>query len=181
MVIFKEARRILVWVCVFMFISCNPEKKLQKAITTLSSNPEKSAAFCADRYPVKELVIYRDSITLDTIFLELERVDTLYQNDTCYIITTSPNKIITKTVTKYKEVQVENTARIQEKEKLYQACEKNYHDLYTKLELTEADKRGWRSKFWWVLFVAIGAIVGYLTKQPWWATLLKQIQKQVKK
>lgn len=165
-----------------MLFACNPERKLQKAINTLNNHPNVAAQYCGDRFPPKEITIYKDSITLDTIYESGEVVaDTFYKHDTTIIIRTSPNKIVTKTITKYKEVQIENTAKIQEKEKLYTDCEKRYHELYTKLELTDAERKSWRSKFWWILFVAIGAIIGYLTKQPWWATLMRQLQKQIKK
>lgn len=174
--------RFFYFLVAILFISCNEAKQIQKAKNRLSTHPLEAAEFCGTLFPVKERVIYRDSITLDTIYQEGEVVtDTLYKHDTTIIIRTSPNKIVTKTITKYKEVQVENTAKLQEKEKLYIDCEKRYHDLYTKLELTDAERKSWKSKFWWILFVAIGAIIGYLTKQPWWATLVKQLQKQIKK
>lgn len=164
-----------------LLVGCDPANKLQKAINRLNANPLEAARFCGDRFPPKEITVYRDSISLDTIYLEYTRTDTMVVNDTVRITITSPAKVITKTITKYKEVQVENTAKVQEKEKLYLACEDRYQKLYVKWELTEQSKKSWRSKFWWVLFVAIGAIIGYLTKQPFWATLLKQLQKQMKK
>lgn len=179
-----KAGRILAWVYVLVFIgtACNPIHKVQRAIVTLNNYPEYGASYCSGRFPAKEHVIYRDSIVLDTIYVDGEVVtDTLYRHDTTIITRTSPSKIITKTVVKYKEVQVENTARVKEKENLYLACEDRYQKLYLKWELTDADRRSWRSKFWWVLLVAAGAVIGYLTKQPWWSRVVKQIQKQIKK
>lgn len=173
-------RLVAILIIATFIAACNPGRQLQKAKDRLSANPLEAASFCADRFPPKEITVYKDSVYLDTIYLELTRVDTMVVNDTVKITVTSPTKIVTKTVVKYKEVQIENTAKIKEQEKLYLACEDRYQKLYVKWELTEQDKKGWRSKFWWVLFVAMGAVIGYLTKQPWWASVLKQLQKAVK-
>lgn len=161
-------------------LACNSQQKLQKAKNRLSDNPLEAARFCSDKFPSKDSIVYRDTIILDTMYVGLLQVDTVRREDTIIIVKTSPNKIITKTKTQYKEVVKTDPSKTEEQRQLYLACEERYQTLYLKWEKTDTDKKAWRTKFWWVLFLAIGAIVGYLSKQPFWATLIKQISKQLK-
>lgn len=171
--------RFLFLIFVFL-IGCSSEKQIQRAKNRLSANPLEAASFCA-RFPNKETIIYRDSLTLDTIFLELTRTDTIVENDTVRITTTSPAKVITKTLVKYKEVQTENTAKVEEQRQLLIKCEGRYDALQKKFEKSEAERKAWRKKFYWIIFVILGFAIGYVLKQPTLTTILKKTIKQLKK
>lgn len=160
-------------------IACNSQKQLQKAKNRLGDNPLEAARFCSTLFPAKDSVVYRDTIKLDTIYVGLLQVDTLRREDTVVITKTSPSKIITQTKIQYKEVVKTNPAKIEEQRQLYLSCEARYQRLYLKWEQSEEQKKDWRSRFWWVLFVAIGAVIGYFTKQPFWAALAKQLGKKL--
>lgn len=170
--------RFLFLIFVFL-IGCSSEKQIQRAKNRLSANPLEAAAFCSASFPNKETIIYRDSLTLDTIYLELERVDTLIENDTVRIITTSPAKVITKTLVKYKEVQIENTAKIEEQRQLLIKCEGRYDALQKKFEKSEEQRKAWRKKFYWIIFVILGFAVGYVLKQPALSSILKKTIKNL--
>lgn len=172
--------RFLFLIFVFL-IGCSNEKQIQRAKNRLSANPLEAAAFCSASFPNKETIIYRDSLTLDTIYLELERVDTLIENDTVRIITTSPAKVITKTLVKYKEVQIENTAKIEEQRQLLIKCEGRYDALQKKFEKSEEQRKAWRKKFYWIIFVILGFAVGYVLKQPALSSILKKTIKNLKR
>lgn len=172
--------RFLFLIFVFL-IGCSSEKQIQRAKNRLSANPLEAAAFCSTSFPNKETIIYRDSLTLDTIFLELTRTDTIVENDTVRIVTTSPAKVITKTLVKYKEVQIENTAKVEEQRQLLIKCEGRYDALQKKFEKSEAERKAWRKKFYWIIFVILGFAVGYVLKQPTLTTLLKKTIKNLKK
>ena len=172
--------RFLFLIFVFL-IGCSSEKQIQRAKNRLSANPLEAAAFCSASFPNKETIIYRDSLTLDTIYLELERVDTLIENDTVRIITTSPAIVITKTLVKYKEVQIENTAKIEEQRQLLIKCEGRYDALQKKFENSEEQRKAWRKKFYWIIFVILGFAVGYVLKQPALSSILKKTIKNLKR
>lgn len=54
---------------ILLFTSCSQSKKLQKAKETMLSNPAELAKICADRFPVKDTVIYKPgSVERDTLF-----------------------------------------------------------------------------------------------------------------
>ena len=172
--------RFLFLIFVFL-IGCSSEKQIQRAKNRLSANPLEAAAFCA-RFPNKETIIYRDSVmALDTIFLELTRTDTIVENDTVRIITTSPAQVITKTLVKYKEVQVENTAKVEQQRQLLIKCEGRYDVLQKKFEKSEAERKAWRKKFYWIIFVILGFAVGYVLKQPTLSSILKKTIKNLKR
>jgi hypothetical protein len=161
-------------------IACNSQKQLQKAKNRLGDNPLEAARFCSTLFPAKDSVVYRDTIKLDTMYVGLLQVDTLRREDTVVITKTSPSKIITQTKIQYKEVVKTNPAKIEEQRQLYLSCEARYQRLYLKWDQSEKQKKDWRSRFWWVLFVAIGAVIGYFTKQPFWAALAKQLGKKLR-
>ncbi len=55
---------------VSMATSCLPNRKFAKAVRTMDSDPEQAAWYCAIKFPVKDTIIYRDSVTYDTIINE---------------------------------------------------------------------------------------------------------------
>jgi hypothetical protein len=172
--------RFLFLIFVFL-IGCSSEKQIQRAKNRLSANPLEAASFCASSFPNKETIIYRDSVTLDTIFLELTRTDTIVDSDTVRITTTSPAQVITKTLTKYKEVQIENTAKVEQQRQLLIRCEGRYDALQKKFENSEEQRKAWRKRFYWIIFVILGFAVGYVLKQPTLSGILKKTIKQLKK
>jgi hypothetical protein len=172
--------RFLFLIFVFL-IGCSSEKQIQRAKNRLSANPLEAASFCASSFPNKETIIYRDSVTLDTIFLELTRTDTIVDSDTVRITTTSPAQVITKTLTKYKEVQIENTAKVEQQRQLLIKCEGRYDALQKKFENSEEQRKAWRKRFYWIIFVILGFAVGYVLKQPTLSGILKKTIKQLKK
>ena len=145
-----------------VFTACNPSKRLYKAIDELNKHPIESAKYCADKYPVKDTVIYRDSVAFDTLYMGEYVFDTTVVKDTVYITKTVP-KTITKTVTQVKEVLRENTARVKEFEGKYLTCESKYQSLF--LDYEKSVKQGFdyrkqrdKMRLWfWILVGAIGA------------------------
>lgn len=179
---FSETRRGLLMVCVLFFLqACDISKRLERATNLLNKYPENAALYCASKFPNKETIIYRDSVTLDTIYLETLTTDTIVSNDTVRIVTTSPAKVITKTLVKYKEVQTENTAKVEEQRILLVKCEGRYDILQKKFEKSEEERKAWRKKFYWIIFVILGFVVGYILRKPTVTTLLKTAIKQLKK
>ena len=157
---------MLTWACVFVFMGCSTSRKVERAINILNNNPDRAAEFCLNKYPSKDTIIYRDSTVLDTIYsLTPVQVDTIFKADTTIITVTSPTKTIIKTVTKYKEVTKEPTAKIEEQRQLYLACEKRYQELYIKYEGEEVAKKTWRERFWWIFIVA-AALLGFTIRKP---------------
>ena len=173
--------RFLFLIFVFL-IGCSSEKQIQRAKNRLSANPLEAASFCANRFPNKETIIYRDSLTLDTIYLELTRTDTIVENDTVRITTTSPAKVITKTLVKYKEVQIESgAAKLEEQRQLLIKCEGRYDALQKRFEKSEEQRKTWRKRFYWIVFVILGFAVGYILKQPTLSSILKKTIKSLKR
>ena len=173
--------RFLFLTFVFL-IGCSSEKQIQRAKNRLSANPLEAASFCASKFTNKETIIYRDSLTLDTIYLELTRTDTIVENDTVRIVTTSPAQVITKTLFKYKEVQIEgSTAKVEEQRQLLIRCEGRYDTLQKKFEKSEEQRKAWRKRFYWIIFVILGFAVGYVLKQPTLTSVLKKTIKNLKK
>ena len=142
--------------------SCNPQKKLFKALDELQKHPIESAKYCADKYPVKDTTIYRDSVKFDTLYMGEYVFDTTVVKDTVYITKTVP-KYITKTVTQVKEVLRENTARVEQLRLQYEKCEAKYQALF--LDYEKSVKQGFdyrkqrdKMRLWfWILVGAIGA------------------------
>lgn len=137
--------------------SCNPQKKLFKALDELQKHPIESAKYCADKYPVKDTTIYRDSVRFDTLYMGEYVFDTTIVKDTVYITKTVP-KTITKTVTNIKEVYRENTARVEQLKLQNEKCEAKYQNLfldYEKAVQQAFEYRKQRDKLrLWLLFLA---------------------------
>lgn len=164
--IYTKVRRMLTWACVFAFIGCNPARKVERAINTLNNNPDKAAQFCANKYPTKDTIIYRDSLVLDTLYdLTPVEVDTIYKSDTTIVTITSPAKTIVKTITKIKEITKEPTQKIEEQRQLYLACESRYQKLFVSWEQSEKQRKDWRERFFWILLV-LAALLGYALRKP---------------
>ena len=123
---------------------------------------DKLAEICAETYPVKEVYIKGDSVTvLDTLYVGENLFDTLYytikDTVTRVITKTLPAKVITKTIHVTDTIVKENTARIEDF---------NIQLRNKEIEngILKADRDNWKSKakqrFWWLL-IAIGAMGAY--------------------
>jgi len=171
------SHKILFWAMLGMFFSviilsltsCFPNRKFAKAVKTLNEDPEKAAWYCAEKFPVKDTVIYRDSITFDTLYEYNNYYDTTILHDTITKTNTSPAKTIYKTVYKIKEIVRENTAKVQALE----LSLRNSTNLIIKkdetIEVLRKEANSWkalaRKRFWWLLLV-IGAAGGWILRKP---------------
>lgn len=161
-----KVRRILVWVCVFVFFACNESKQITKSIITLNKHPEIAAQYCGNKYPSKDTVIYRDSLVIDTLYaITPVQMDTVYREDTVIITITSPTKTITKKIIQTKEIVKQPTEKIEEQRALYLECEGRYRALSQKYETTNEERKQWKERFWWLLIVA-AALAGYIIRKP---------------
>ncbi len=161
-----KVRRILVGVCVFILLGCSESRKITKAILTLDEHPEVAARYCGNKFPMKDTVIYRDSVRYDTIFsLTPVQIDTVLREDTVVVTITKTSPAIIKTVVEYKEVIKQPTEKIEEQRSLYLACEGRYSTLLQKYETTNEERKQWKERFWWLLIVA-AALAGYIVRKP---------------
>lgn len=86
-------------------LSCNPEKQLQKSEVRLAQ-AGRLPKICADRFPQKDTIIYRDSVRIDSLYEYMPiPVDGEIVYDTIL-------KTIIKTITKEKIVKWQDMARI---------------------------------------------------------------------
>lgn len=157
---------LLFWVLILA--SCNPSRKLHKALDEIAKHPIESAKYCADKYPPKDTLIKGDSVivydTLWGVYTDtsyVERIDTINN-----VVTKIVPKIITKTVTIIDTVYRENTARVEQFKLQYDKCESKYQELFLKYEKAveqgfEYKKQRNKMRLWfWILVGAIGAYVG---------------------
>lgn len=144
-------------VCFFIATSCNTEKRLQKAEVLLASQgrlPE----ICANRFPPKDSIVYRDSVHFDTLYTSLYSVDTIVSNDTIRIVTTLPAKVITKEVIKFRDVYRENTAKVADLQLKYNNCGSELHNSKLELEKVKAELDKWKrtaKERWWFLWILL--------------------------
>lgn len=162
---------ILLAVFVVLFSSCNPQRKIQKAKNVLNDNPIEAANYCAEKFPVIDSTIVKDSVRYDTIYLYNESlIDTqiVRLKDTVFktIIKSGATVYITKTVTKDSIIIRRDVA----KEKALQGQNDNLIVVNKDL-VTDRDK--WKSKAksngkqkWitWILLV-VGIVVGIYFKK----------------
>lgn len=157
--------RYIFWL--LLLTACSHERKVQRAVDVLSQEPSAAAQFCANKFPSKETIIYKDSlIFLDTLYqLSPAEIDTVFREDTIVITKTSPSKVITKTIVKTIEVVKQPTEKIEEQRQLYLNCEKRYQALYLKSEEAEKQAKQWKERFWWLLLFA-AALLGFTIRKP---------------
>ena len=96
-----------------LFASCMTEKQSVKKLAIINSKyPELIAQNCSDKFPIRETVEVRETITHDT----LKSTDTLIKDTVinneiiCYIYL--PGQTITKTIKKDSVIRLENTAKL---------------------------------------------------------------------
>lgn len=141
-------------------LSCNAEKQLQKAETRLS-HAGRLASICADRFPSRDSIIVKDSVTTDTLFLGEYIFDTIRVNDTIVI-----TKRVPVVKTKYKILYKfkERTDKIEAIQLQLEACNNEFADmslgvLETQKALDQAKKDA-KFYFWW-LWVVIVVSLGW--------------------
>jgi len=148
---------------VSMATSCLPNRKFAKAVRTMDSDPEQAAWYCAIKFPVKDTIIYRDSVTYDTIINEN------YIHDTTTITNTSPAKTLVKTVYKVKEIVRENTAKVQALEYALSDATKLIAKKDAQVDECQKESNEWKGlakkRFWWLLLI-IAAVVGWVLRKP---------------
>jgi PBP1b-binding outer membrane lipoprotein LpoB len=154
---------LLLAMIVFFFTNCYNQKKAQQQFAKAAINyPKIPADYCALNFPVRDSIIRGDTVTtLDTMYIDQIRTDTLMNelNDTVYIVTTLPAKIVTKIISRTDTVFKENTANLK-------SCQLDNSNLIQLLrnktsELDnwkgKAQKRGW---IMWGLIILIAAVIG---------------------
>lgn len=95
-------KKSFLWIAVILTYSCNPLKKIAKAKETLDKYGA-GAAYCAERFPVKDSIITNDSVHYDTLYIESEpKIETEVISDTVFRTLFFPGttQFITKTVYK---------------------------------------------------------------------------------
>jgi hypothetical protein len=154
-------------VCFFIASSCNTEKRLQKAEVLLASKG-RLAEICADRFPPKDSVVYRDSVHFDTLYEGIYSIDTIYDKDTVKVYLTLPAKIVTKEVIKYRDIYRENTAKVNELENKLSVCSLQSANYSIELVKLRAESSKWEKlakQRWWFLWILILLAVGFTLRK----------------
>jgi hypothetical protein len=153
--------------CFFIATSCNTEKRLQKAEVLLASKG-RLAEICADRFPPKDSVVYRDSVHFDTLYEGIYSIDTIYDKDTVKVYLTLPAKIVTKEVIKYRDIYRENTAKVKELEGKLSVCSLQSANYSIELVKLRAESSKWEKlakQRWWFLWILILLAVGFTLRK----------------
>lgn len=160
---------IIIIMLVLIATSCLPNRKFAKAVRTMDSDPEQAAWYCAIKFPVKDTIIYRDSVTYDTIINENYIHDTATIHDTTTITNTSPAKTLVKTVYKVKEIVRENTAKVQALEYALSDATKLIAKKDAQVDECQKESNEWKGlakkRFWWLLLL-IAAVAGWVLRKP---------------
>jgi hypothetical protein len=160
---------ILIGILLLFVTSCLPNRKFAKAVRTMDSDPEQAAWYCATKFPVKDTIIYRDSVTYDTIINDNYIYDTATIHDTTTITKSSPAKILVKTVYKVKEIVRENTAKVQALEYALSDAAKLIAKKDAQVDECQKESNEWKGlakkRFWWLLLV-IGLVAGWILRKP---------------
>lgn len=96
-----------------LFASCMTEKQSVKKLAIINSKyPELIAQNCSDKFPIRESVEVRETITHDT----LKSTDTLIKdtviNNEIIRYIYLPGQVVTKTIKKDSVIRLENTAKL---------------------------------------------------------------------
>jgi hypothetical protein len=168
------------WALAVGLMSCTTPKKVQKRIYKSVNTLKKYGALdstCATEYPIRESIVYRDSVHFDTLYTEgLHLIDTVYLDGKPIVIHRQcPDaQVVTKYVTKEVTKIQENTARvsmlqgnIEQLEGISEGKDKDIAVL--KDRLGEAKK----SRNWWMIaclitwaIVALYVVLKMRTKLP---------------
>ena len=96
-----------------LFASCMTEKQSVKKLAIINSKyPELIAQNCSDKFPIKETIEVRETITHDTLKSTDTLIkDTVINNEVIRYIYL-PGQTITKTIKKDSVIRLENTAKL---------------------------------------------------------------------
>jgi hypothetical protein len=128
---------------VIVFVSCNEQRKIQKAKEVLNDHLPEAAAYCAEKFPVKDTTIVKDSVRLDTLYIPGEPItETIIRNDTVYKTITIPGTtyFVTKTVKKDSIIIRRDIAK-------ETALQKQKDNLIIVNKDLVADRDKWKSKY----------------------------------
>jgi hypothetical protein len=154
--------KYLIFLLLVAFASCNPAKKATKY---MRDHPEVNAPVCADQFPIREVTLPGDTVTVtDTLETFEVLVDTLRVADTLYITRTTQPKIIRETRTVVDTVIRENTARIGELLVTVRDRDetiKSRDDKITKQGKDNDDLRTARNRWRLYFFLLLGAVGVY--------------------
>ena len=149
-------------ICFLIAVSCSTEKRIAKAEVLLAKEG-KLQQICADRFPPKDSIAYRDSVRFDTLYEGIYSVDTIYDLDTVKVYLTLPAKIITKEVTKFRDVYRENTAKVKDLEQKLADCSLQSANCSLELVKLRAESSKWEAlakQRWWFLWILLVLAVG---------------------
>jgi hypothetical protein len=160
---------LLIWMIIIMLVgiisaimsSCNPERKIQKAISTIKG-ADRLDDLCAENYPCAEDYIRGDTVfVFDTLYERGYIIDTFTVDNIVYIQKTSKpvtivkTKIIVDTVMK-RDIAFENVL----KDRLDSVSRSNYLLIKDKDKTTgERDKYKGRSKTYLWILIALALIL----------------------
>ena len=141
---------ILLTFCTF---GCAYERQLQKSETKLSQ-AGRLPKICADRFPSRDSIVYRDSVRIDTAYEGEYIFDTIRTLDTIYITKTVP---VTKTIVKWKTSFRERTDKIEAISLQLEACNQDFSEMALTMVETKKEldryKKDAKTYFWWLLIV----------------------------
>ena len=105
--------KYLLLLTTILFASCMTEKQSVKKLAIINSKyPELIAQNCSDKFPIRETIEVRETITHDT----LKSTDTLIKdtviNNEIIRYIYLPGQTITKTIKKDSVIRLENTAKL---------------------------------------------------------------------
>ena len=148
----------IAFIFVICTIGCATEKQLQKAETKLAQ-AGRLAQICADRFPSRDSIVYRDSVRVDTAYEGEYIFDTIRVNDTVYITKNVPVKVYK---IMYKTVYKERTDKIEAVQLQLEACNNEFAELSlgmldTQKALDQAKKDA-KFYFWWLWIVVVISI-----------------------
>jgi hypothetical protein len=109
----------------FCILGCASERQFHKAEAKLSQGG-RLAKICADRFPSRDSIVYRDSVRIDTAYEGEYIFDTIRTLDTIYITKTVP---VTKTIIKTKTIVKENTAKVEAAQLALEACNNDFAEM----------------------------------------------------
>lgn len=160
----------LIFLVLFLF-GCTTSK-VGRAKRVLDENPIDAAQYCANKFPIKDSIVYKDSVHLDTLYVGEPYFDTILVQcpDTVIkVVTRIEPKTIVKTVTQTKEVYRENTAKAEEWRLLFFDAQKKMLTAIDKYNKAEAEKKIWKAaarKWKWLLIAIAAFVIGWKFRSP---------------
>ncbi len=153
----------------FTLGSCHSEQKaLRKTQEYMFSHPEFSAGYCAERYPVKDSIVTRDSIQFDTLYVQWpEEPAPMNPGDNAPPFEVKPEQVtryITKTIRKDSIIYRRDEAEERRLNLSLQSCQGNNNNLVNKNDEIQKQLAEWKGKAkarWWWLAALIGAAAMY--------------------